>query len=210
MVYSYSSDDSELYLSWYIYEKDKSLKMDPATIGLLISMAPTVLDLLFGEGHIKESLHPQRISSKDMLAYGLEGYGEGYRYPPPSETFALLPLQTSSGKIIQRAIPVPTKKWAAAYFLNKRAVAKNPWVSFMRSKMGELRDEYYREVKKEKAPPRVERIRHRLMLEAIRRSPDLAPIENLSDEDLINLYYEGRIPPRRKKEGLPILQMPKK
>jgi hypothetical protein len=89
--------------------------MDPATIGLLISIAPTVLDLLFGQGHIKESLHPQRYSSKNMLAYGLEGYGEGYRYPPPSEKFVLLPLQTERG-IIQKAIPVPTKKWAAAFF----------------------------------------------------------------------------------------------
>jgi hypothetical protein len=148
-----------------------------------------------------------------MLAYGLEGYGEGYRYPPPSEKFVLLPLQTSSGKIIQKAIPLPTKKWAAAYFLNKRAVAKNPWVNFMRSKMGALRDEYYREVKKEKeAPPRAERIRHRLMLEAIRRTPELAAIENLSDDDLIKAYYEGALPRSKKQKAklLPVLEMPKK
>jgi hypothetical protein len=82
----------------------------------------------------------------------------------------------------------------------------------MRSKMGALRDEYYREVKKEEAPPRLERIRHKLMLEAIRRTPELAAIENLSDDDLIKLYYEGRVPLRKriKKEGLPILELPKK
>jgi hypothetical protein len=40
--------------------------MDPATIGLLISIAPTVLDLLFGEGHIKKSLHQQRYPSESM------------------------------------------------------------------------------------------------------------------------------------------------
>jgi hypothetical protein len=186
--------------------------MDPATIGLLISMAPTVLDLLFGEGHIKKSLHPQRYSSKNMLAYGLEGYGEGYRYPPPSEKFVLLPLQTSRG-VIQKAIPVPTKKWAAAYFLNKRSVANNPWVNFMRSKMGALRDEYYRDIRKEKeAPPRVERIRHKLMLEAIRRTPELAALENLSEDDLIKAYYEGALPRSRKQKArlLPVLEMPKK
>jgi hypothetical protein len=61
-----------------------SVKMDPATIGLLISIAPTVLDLLFGEGHIKDSFRQQRYPSETMYGYGLEGYGmygEGYRYP---------------------------------------------------------------------------------------------------------------------------------
>jgi hypothetical protein len=53
--------------------------MDPATIGLLISIAPTVLDLLFGQGHIKESSRQQRYPLENMYGYGLEGYG--YRYP---------------------------------------------------------------------------------------------------------------------------------
>jgi hypothetical protein len=55
------------------------VKMDPATIGLLISIAPTVLDLLFGQGHIKESSRQQRYPLENMYGYGLEGYG--YRYP---------------------------------------------------------------------------------------------------------------------------------
>jgi hypothetical protein len=47
--------------------------MDPATIGLLISIAPTVLDLLFGRGHhIKDQALIQNL--KDMYGYGLEGY----------------------------------------------------------------------------------------------------------------------------------------
>jgi hypothetical protein len=54
--------------------------MDPATIGLLISMAPAVLDLLFGRGHhIKKEELIQNL--KDMYGYGLEGYGlygQGY------------------------------------------------------------------------------------------------------------------------------------
>jgi hypothetical protein len=58
--------------------------MDPATIGLLISIAPTVLDLLFGRGHhIKDQALIQNL--KAMYGYGLEGYvyaGEGFRYPP--------------------------------------------------------------------------------------------------------------------------------
>jgi hypothetical protein len=55
------------------------VKMDPATIGLLMSIAPTVLDLLFGRGHIKESSRQQRYPLENMYGYGLEGYG--YRYP---------------------------------------------------------------------------------------------------------------------------------
>jgi hypothetical protein len=190
--------------------------MDPATIGLLISMAPTVLDLLFGEGHIKESLHPQRISSKNMLAYGLEGYGEGYRYPPLTGPYVVLPYETSSGKVIQKAIQVPSKKWAAAYFLNKKAVAHNDWVNFMRSKMDDLRKEYYTKIKgkkPEEVPERIQRIRHKLMLEAIKRIPELATLEGLSEDDLIKLYYEGRVPPSKKlKEriGLQVLGLPKK
>jgi hypothetical protein len=182
--------------------------MDPATIGLLISIAPTVLDLLFGEGHIKKSLHPQRYSSKNMLAYGLEGYGEGYRYPPLTGPYVRLPYETRRG-VIEKAIQVPSKKWAAAYFLNKRAVANNEWVKFMRSKMDELRKEYYQKQGKE-PPPRAERIRHKLMLEAIRRTPELVALENLSEDDLIKAYYEGAIPQSRKQKTrlLPVLEMP--
>jgi hypothetical protein len=48
--------------------------MDPATIGLLITIAPTVLDLLFGRGHhIKDQALIQNL--KTMYGYGLEGYG---------------------------------------------------------------------------------------------------------------------------------------
>jgi hypothetical protein len=189
--------------------------MDPATIGLLISIVPTVLDLLLGEGHIKKSLHPQRYSSKNMLAYGLEGYGEGYRYPPLTGPYVVMPYETSRG-VIQKAIQVPSMKWAAAYFLNKRAVANNKWVNFMRSKMDALRKEYYMSVKGGKEekdiPERVQRIRHKLMAEAIKRIPELAALEGLSEDDLIKLYYEGAIPrsKERKKRLLQVLKLPKK
>jgi hypothetical protein len=58
--------------------------MEPATIGLLISIAPTVLDILFGHGDIKELSGNQNYLPENMYSYGLEGYGyegEGYRYP---------------------------------------------------------------------------------------------------------------------------------
>jgi hypothetical protein len=46
--------------------------MDPATIGFLISIAPTVLDLLFGQGHIKESSRQQRYPLENMYGYALK------------------------------------------------------------------------------------------------------------------------------------------
>jgi hypothetical protein len=100
--------------------------MDPATFGLLFSIAPTVLDLLFGEGHIKKSLHPQRYSSKNMLAYGLEGYGEGYRYPPRVRhlRFYLFKQNAVSFKKLFQYLP---RNGLLLIFLNKRAVANNEW-----------------------------------------------------------------------------------
>jgi hypothetical protein len=189
-----------------------SVKMDPATIGLLISIALTVLDLLFGEGHIKKSLYQQRYPSKSMYGYGLEGYGmfgEGYRYPPLTGLYVRLPYQTKYG-IIEKTVQVPSKKWAAAYFLNKKAVASNEWVKFLRSKMDDFRKEYHGKQGKE-VPERIQRIRHKLMLEAIKRIPELAALEGLTEEDLIKAYYEGSIPRSRKQKTklLQVLELPK-
>jgi hypothetical protein len=188
--------------------------MDPATIGLLISIAPTVLDLLFGEGHIKKSLRHQKYPSENMYGYGLEGYGmlgEGYRYPPLPERYAIVPVKTKKGIVINKSVRQPTKRWAAAYFLNRRAVAGNEWVKFLRSKMDELRKEYYEKRQKE-VPPRVAREQHKLMLEAIKQNPELAALEGLSEKDLIREYYEGKIPARqkRRKQLVQILELPKK
>jgi hypothetical protein len=58
--------------------------MDPATIGLLISIAPTILDLLFGQGYHNLNVQDVQEKQRQMYGYGLEGdgmYGEGYRYP---------------------------------------------------------------------------------------------------------------------------------
>jgi hypothetical protein len=178
--------------------------MDPATIGLLISIAPTVLDILFGHGKnaIKQETFPKKMYG---YGYGLEGYG--YRYPPLPDQFAGVPIQTKYG-IVVKPVRIPTKKWAAAYFLNKKAVENNPWVIFMRKKMDALRDEYYKEQGKA-APAKVQRTRHKLMAEAIKRIPELAALEGLSIDDLIKAYYEGTVPPRRKpKEKLQVLELP--
>jgi hypothetical protein len=98
--------------------------MDPATIGLLISIAPTVLDMLFGQGHIKKSLGHQNYPD-NMYGYGLEGYGmlgEGYRYPRR-----------------RREIKVETYYPESAYpnliraTVFNRAIAKeNPWIKHLR------------------------------------------------------------------------------
>jgi hypothetical protein len=62
--------------------------------------------------------------------------------------------------------------------------------------MDALRKEYYLQegYKEDEIPKKVQRIRHKLMAEAISRMPELAAILNLPDEELIKLYYEGTIP----------------
>jgi hypothetical protein len=111
--------------------------MDPATIGLLISIAPTVLDLLFGRGHhIKKEELIQNL--KDMYGYGLEGYGlygQGYRYPHVEgyydEPIVVGKVQKEGsshlGQEIKRYAPKIDDRWVAAYLLNKRIAARNKW-----------------------------------------------------------------------------------
>jgi hypothetical protein len=96
------------------------MKMDPATIGLLISIAPTVLDLLFGQGHIKDSFRQQRYPLENMYGYGLEGYG--YRYPRRRRK---LTVETFYSPEVQ-----PDVIRAAVY---NRAIARNnPWIQHLR------------------------------------------------------------------------------
>jgi hypothetical protein len=178
--------------------------MDPVTIGLLISIAPTVLDLLFGHGHhIKDQALIQNL--KTMYGYGFEGFGyegEGYRYPPlsrDSKNLMLTTVQTKRGPI-QVLVPKPTRQWAAAYQLNIRQ-KPNPWVEFMRGKIKALLDEYYKtqlaqpELTEEdraileykRTTPVEKRPRHkRLAAVAKRLYPDL---ETLPEEQLLYEYY---------------------
>jgi hypothetical protein len=87
--------------------------MDPATIGLLISIAPTVLDLLFGQGYHNLNVQDVQEKLKEMYGYGLEGFGyeegEGYRYPSlAKEEPTLVTIQTKRGPL-QVIVPKPTK-----------------------------------------------------------------------------------------------------
>jgi hypothetical protein len=100
------------------------VKMDPATIGLLISIAPTVLDLLFGQGHIKKSFRQQRYPPENMYGYGLEGYGmygQGYRYPRRRRK---LTVQTYYPEAVQ-----PELIRTAVF--NRAVAAKNPCLKFL-------------------------------------------------------------------------------
>jgi chaperonin cofactor prefoldin len=102
------------------------VKMDPATIGLLISIAPTVLDQIIGQGHIKESFRQQRYPLENMYGYGLEGYGmygQGYRYPKRRRK---LTVDTYFPPEAQPAL-------VRAAVFNRAIAAKNPWLKFLHS-----------------------------------------------------------------------------
>jgi hypothetical protein len=93
--------------------------MDPSTIGFLISIAPTVLELLFGRGTKYSDIKHELIleNPKEMYGYGLEGYGlEGYgldeyglgfRYPDVPVIEAEIPRKSKTGTeyTITRKIP---------------------------------------------------------------------------------------------------------
>jgi hypothetical protein len=93
--------------------------MDPAAIGLLISIAPTVLDLLFGQGHIKESSRQQRYPLESMYGYGLEGYG--YRYPRRRREVTVSTYYP----------PEVQPNLIRATVFNRAVAAKNPWLQFL-------------------------------------------------------------------------------
>jgi hypothetical protein len=100
--------------------------MDPATIRLLITIVPTVLDLLFGQGHhIKKSLSNQNYPD-NMYGYGLEGYGmlgEGYRYP-----------RRRRKSTVQTYYPEAVHPELIRATVFNRAVAKeNPWIVHLRA-----------------------------------------------------------------------------
>jgi hypothetical protein len=100
--------------------------MDPATIGFLISIAPTVLDLLFGQGHnIKKSLSNQNYPNI-MYGYGLEGYGmlgEGYRYPRRRRK---LTVQTYYPEAVHPDL-------IRATVFNRAVAKENPWIQHLRA-----------------------------------------------------------------------------
>jgi hypothetical protein len=140
--------------------------MDPATLGLLISIAPTVLDLLFGSGHHLED--DRRLRKKMTLAgYGMYGYGllgfglEGLGYRLPSlagEPKDIITVGTfkkgkRAGMPIHRKVPRVTDRWLAAQELNRRIIrestekarrAKKPvWLEYVKNALDDAREQYY-------------------------------------------------------------------
>lgn len=129
--------------------------MDPATIGLLISIAPTVLDILFGRGsdqrsRTKYSVIKHELVPKKMYGYGLEGYG--YRYPP-IEGYYDEPIKLGTitkgprkGLEIKRYPPKVDKRWVAAYLLNKQYAA-NMWREIAKKYLQAASQEYLDKLK---------------------------------------------------------------
>jgi hypothetical protein len=184
--------------------------MDPATIGLLISIAPTVLDLLFGGNIIKQETFP-----KKMYGYGLEGYG--YRYPPIEGYYEQpIPVGTISegpfkGLPIYRYPPKVNEKWIATYVLNKRIASRNKWIDYARKALQNASAQYLADLEKsnpeaykEAVKARDKRLAKKGQLPLALRVPAAKTLyeqfEKLKDEDLLKYYYSGRRVPKKKKK----------
>jgi hypothetical protein len=188
------------------------VKMDPEMIGLLITIASTVLDLLFGRGHhIMDQALIQNL--KTMYGYGLEGYGyagEGFRYPPIEgyydEPIKIAKIQKGprSGHEIKRYLPKVDDPWVAAYLLNKRIAAKNEWREFAKRALKQASDEYPEHLKRnkpeayaravEEKQKRAARKGLRLPLRSAEGKRLFEEMEKLKDEELLAGYYYGRKP----------------
>jgi hypothetical protein len=194
--------------------------MDPATIGLLITIAPTVLDLLFGHGHhIKDQELTQNL--KDMYGYGLEGYGlygQGYRYPPIEgyydEPITIGKVQKEGsrfGQEIKRYPPKIDDRWVAAYLLNKRIAARNKWREYATKALQEASKQYLEDLKTKSPNDYAKAIENRQRREARKgriplplRSAEaqrlLDELQKLEDVELLARYYHGRKPGRISKK----------
>jgi hypothetical protein len=150
-----------------------NVNMDPATISLLISLAPSVLDLLFGDG-------VKNFSSLNKMLYGHGKHKKGgYVYPQITDDAS-------------------AKKWLAAYELNKAQAAKNSWVKFLKSKMPELKKEYH-ELHSAAVAETTEGkgAKHKRILKKINEQIK-KELEGLNEEDLVKIYHGGK----RKKGGV--------
>jgi hypothetical protein len=201
--------------------------MDPATISLLISIAPAVLDLLFGRGHhLKEEEHIQNL--KDMYGYGLEGYGlygRGYRYPHV-EGYYEEPIVTGTiqqgprkGQKLQRYPPKVDDRWVAAYLLNKQLAEKNKWREYATKALQEASKKYLEDLKKADEKAYKEAIMNKERREARKQQLPLAlrtaeakkllkDLEGLSQAELIRRYYAGEKLRKKVRERLAKLEQP--
>jgi uncharacterized small protein (DUF1192 family) len=123
MVHFYLSEDAFLHLFKNAHYKSTFKIMDPATIGLLISIAPTVLDLLFGSGH---HLNTPLLEKTPMYGYGysMDGYpleGLGCRRPRAQRTVTTIYRD-----------PEVREKYFRYVVFNRAITAENPWVKFLR------------------------------------------------------------------------------
>jgi hypothetical protein len=134
--------------------------MDPATIGLLISIAPTVLDLLFGRGNNNSDIKHEMLleNPKEMYGYGLEGYGlEGYglddeyglgfRYPTVPYVEAIIPRKSKKGKefTMKKKIPKVNDKWVVTYLLNtekKPPRKQSIWMKYLKEAFQQAKQKY--------------------------------------------------------------------
>jgi hypothetical protein len=190
--------------------------MDPATIGLLISIAPTILDLLFGRGNIikHETLleNPER-----MYGYGLEGYG--YRYPPTLGYYeepivvGTITQGPFKGFPIRRYVPKVDQKWIAAYFLNKKIAGQNRWLAKAKEALQKASQEYLAELQKtdpkaydEAMKAREKRLAKKGQLPLPLRAPQIKSLYDElykikdDEENLRQIYYSGQRVPRKKKK----------
>jgi hypothetical protein len=195
--------------------------MDPATIGLLISLAPTVLDILFGRGHhIKEEQRIQNL--KGMYGYGLEGYGlygRGYRYPHVEgyydEPIEMGTIQKGprAGQKLQRYPPKVDERWIAAYLLNKQLAAKNEWRKYATQALQEASKQYLADLKAKDPTAYADAIKNRerrearkgrvpLALRSAEAQKMLKDLEGLSEADLIRRYYGERKLRKKTREKL--------
>jgi hypothetical protein len=190
--------------------------MDLATIGLLISIAPTILDLLFGRGHhIKDQALIQNL--KDMYGYVLEGYGmygQGFRYPPVEgyydEPITIATVQKEwprKGMEIKRYPAKIDDRWVAAYLLNKRIAARNEWRKYATEALREASKRYLEDLKAKSPDAYAGAVENRQRREARKeripiplRSAEgkrlLDELEKLKDEEMLAHYYHGRKPGR--------------
>jgi hypothetical protein len=183
-------------------------------LDLLISIAPTVLDLLFGRGHhIKDQALIQNL--KAMYGYGLEGYsyeGEGFRYPPiegyyeePTTIATVQKEGPRKGMEIKRYLPIISDRWVTAYLLNKRIAEKNEWRKYATKALQEASQKYLEDLKTNNPQAYARAVAERQKREARKDQVPfplhsaegkrlLEELRDLKDEELLAHYYYGRKP----------------
>jgi hypothetical protein len=143
----------------------------------------------------------QEIFPTNNKMYGYGELGEGYRYPSSQgRPVKNVTLVDKRGRKRTFTVDVPSKQWAAAYYLNKMQ-ADNSWVQFMRHQMPKLGQAYYQQELAKAATPKaktlltykmhnpVRRRKHAELIEALKDEAELAGIDTMTKDQLLALYY---------------------